>query len=80
MHSPNVHLQERNLRRWKLQQKIYRQYNQLLICLRDKQDTFTLDYTISSFGRMPVFKVAKFEPRDVVLALGKSWEVHAFFI
>ena len=46
MHSPNVHLQDRNFRRWKLQQKIYRQYNQLLICLRDKQDTFTLGYTI----------------------------------
>ena len=80
MHSPNVHLQDRNFRGWKLQQKIYRQYNQLLICLRDKQDTFTLGYTISFFGGMPVFKVAKFEPRDVVLALGQSLEVHAFFI
>ena len=79
MHSPNAHLQERKFRRWKLEQKIYR-HNQLLICLRDKQDTFTLGYTISFFGGMPVFKVAKFEPRDIVLALRQSLEVHAFFI
>lgn len=37
--------------------------------LRDKQGTFSLDYTVSFFGGMPVFKVAKFEPRDVALAL-----------
>lgn len=80
MHSPNAHLQERKFRRWKLEQKIYKHYNQLLIYLRDKQDTFTLGYTISFFGGMPVFKVAKFEPRDIVLPLRQSLEVHAFFI